>query len=213
MIAKNTSLEFSQDEQEILQEVMNVSFGQVAADLAEIINVLVILSVPKVTLLLGKDFPKYLKEKLSLSPPFDVVEQSFSGKLNGVAFLVFPAGSGKTLVTMFDEYKETPNGEEMTRLEKETMTEIGNILTGACVGKLAEQLKEVAYYSEPRVAMSSTPSWEIPGKLIDPDSIVILVKTEFKFESNDTNGFLFLITNQESFGWLKKALNRYIEQF
>jgi len=213
MILKKPLLDFSQDEKDILQEVMNIAFGQVAADLAEIIDVMVLLSVPKVTLLLGKDFPSYLSDKLHLSPPFDIIEQSFSGKLNGIAFLVFPAGSGKKLVTMFDDYKEAPQGKELARLEKETLIEVGNILTGACVGKLAEQLKEVAYYTSPRLVMGSSPTWEPPGNLIAKDSVVILVKTEFKFESNDVNGFLFLITNQESFSWLKQALNRYLEQF
>ncbi|MFQ5597454.1 MAG: chemotaxis protein CheC [Nitrospiria bacterium] len=212
--AEKNNICFSEDEKEILQEVMNISFGKVAAELAEIINVMVVLSVPKVTILPGSEFSDYISRKLHLSPPYNIIQQSFSGKLNGLAFLVFPGASGKKLAVMFEkgEASNFDNNNKMTRLEKETLIEIGNILTGACVGKLVTHLKESAYFTLPRLIMASS-YWEMPPNLIDPESVVILVKTEFGFETNDVKGYLFIITNQDSFSWLKHALNDYLKQF
>ncbi len=210
IIPNSTEVPISEDEKDILQEVMNISFGQVAAELAEIIDVLVVLSVPNVTVVPGKDFQNYLSKKLKLSPPFNVIEQSFSGKLSGIAFLVFSSESGKNMVAILDEEGGEDGIQGIDQLEKETLMEIGNMLTGACVGKIAEQLDEVVYYTLPRVILNSSSSLI---DLVDKDSVVILVKTEFQFADNDVSGFLFLITNQDSFQWLKEALHRYIEQF
>lgn len=211
--AESNTIQFSEEEKEILQELMNISFGKVAAELAEIIDVLVVLSVPKVSLISGRDFPDYLSDKLKLSPPFNIVEQSFSGKLNGHAILVFPSGSEKKLVSMFGDQQNTVGDEAFSQLEKETLIEIGNVLTGACVGKLVEQLNEVIYPTLPRLTMATTTTWKTQENLVDPESVVILVKTDFKFEANGVKGYLFIITNQESFSWLKKALHRFLGQF
>ncbi len=210
--AKTYEVNFSKDEKEILQEVMNISFGTVAAELAEVIDTLIVLSVPKVTIVSGKDFPNYLSNKLKLSPPFDIIEQSFSGKLKGHSLLIFPSGSEKKLVTMFGDQHDVAE-EQISQLEKETLIEIGNILSGACVGRLLEQLNETVYFTLPRLIMATTPSWKTEQNLVDPDGIFILVKTEFKFASNDIDGYIFLITSQESFVWLKQALHGFMERF
>ena len=209
---QNDQGSFSKDEKEILQEVMNISFGTVAAELTEIIDTSIVLSVPKVTLMSGKDFPNYLSDKLKLSPPFEIIEQSFSGKLNGHSFLVFPSGSEKKLVTMFEDLSDVEE-EKISQLEKESLIEIGNILSGACVGRMAEHLNEVVFFTPPRLIMATTTSWMTQQDLVDPASIIILVKTEFKFASNDIEGYIFLITSQESFAWLKTALHRFVEHF
>ena len=93
------------------------------------------------------------------------------------------------------------------------MVEIGNILSGACIGRLVEHLNEVVYFTLPRLTMATTPSWKTEQDLVDPESVIILVKTEFKFESNDISGYIFLVTSQESFAWLKTALHRFVDQF
>ena len=191
---------------------MNISFGAVSAELTEIINTSIVLSVPKVALLSGKDFPNYLSDKLKLSPPFNIIEQSFSGKLNGHSLLVFPSGSEKKLVTMFEDLSDVAE-EKISQLEKESLIEIGNILSGACVGRMAEHLNEVVFFTPPRLIMATTTSWMTQQDLVDPASIIILVKTEFKFASNDIEGYIFLITSQESFAWLKTALHRFVEHF
>lgn len=213
LCVENNQVEFSQEEKEILQEVMNISFGKVVAELADIIDVLILLSVPNVSLLPGKDFPDYLSSKLKLSPPFDIIEQSFSGRLNGHAFLVFPSGSEKKLITMFEDNANVEEDDVLAQMEKESLIEIGNILTGACVGKLVEQLSEVVFFTPPRLIMATTPTWDTLENLVDAESVVILVKTEFKFEAVGINGYIFLITNNESFTWLKKALHGFLEKF
>jgi len=103
--------------------------------------------------------------------------------------------------------------ESADALEKETLMEIGNILIGACVGKLAELLKDSVTYSPPRVVTENTPNDAIPASLFDPSASAIVLKTVFSFEERNVNGFLFLVTSHDSILWLKKSLITFMEQF
>ncbi len=207
------SKSFSEDEKEILQEVMNISFGKAIADLAEVVGVLIDLSVPNVTLVSGEDFPVYLVNKIKVAPPYNSIEQNFSGKLSGHVFMIFPEGSEKKLADLLGTHDEHLEFEDAARLEKGALIEIGNILTGACIGKLVEVLQETVSFTPPRLEMASSPSWQTPLNLIKKESVVISVKTEFKFSKDDIKGYFFLITNDQSIPWFKKALHAFMAQF
>ena len=125
-----------EEEQDILQEIMNIAFGKAAADLAEVINIFVVLSVPNIQLLKGAELPDYLRDELRDFTDISIVEQNFRGKFRGSAFLIFPAGAGKELISLLDtDHEMAFESGSIDILEKETLMEVGNILIGACVGK------------------------------------------------------------------------------
>jgi chemotaxis protein CheC len=97
-------------------------------------------------------------------------------------------------------------------LEKETFLEIGNILIGACIGKLAELLGDVATYSPPRVLVEKS-LHRVYENVLDPDSMAIVLRTVFEFNEKNISGYMFVLTKQESFAWLKDALHRFLEQY
>jgi chemotaxis protein CheC len=203
----------SEEEKEILQEIMNIAFGKAAADLAEVINIFVVLSVPYIKVLKAAELPDYLKGQVSEYNKISIVEQNFWGDFKGSAFLVFQASAGKELLAIFGDGNDTSSFEMADALEKETLMEIGNILIGACVGKLAELLKDSVTYSPPRVVTENTPNDAIPPSLFDADSSAIVLKTLFSFEERNVNGFLFLVTSHDSIQWMKKALVEFMEQY
>lgn len=203
----------SEEEKEILQEIMNIAFGKAAADLAEVINIYVVLSVPHIEMLRAQELPEYLKSQISNYDRISIVEQNFWGDFKGSAFLVFKASAGRELIAIFGDDSESFCMESADALEKETLMEIGNILIGACVGKLAELLKDSVTYSPPRVVTENTPNDAIPASLFDPSSSAIVLKTVFSFQERNVNGFLFLVTSHDSILWLKKSLVKFMEQF
>jgi chemotaxis protein CheC len=97
-------------------------------------------------------------------------------------------------------------------LERETFLEIGNILIGACIGKFAELLGDVATYSPPRVLVENS-LHGVYDKIIDHDSMAIVLRTVFEFNEKNISGYMFVLTKQESFGWLKQALHKFLEQY
>jgi chemotaxis protein CheC len=202
------------EERDILQEVMNIAFGKASADLAEVIDIYVVLSVPYIKLLRAAELPEHIVEQVKAYSAVSIVEQNFLGKFRGVALLIFPSGAGSALVSLLGSEQDALSGAEgIAMLEKETLIEIGNILIGACVGKVAELLNDVVTYSPPRVIIKDSPHNTITRELFDPNGTAILMKTVFSFEKRDVSGFLFLLTNDESIGWLKTALHEFLEKY
>jgi chemotaxis protein CheC len=200
-------------ETDLLQEIMNIAFGRAASDLAEYIDIFVILSVPDIKLLQAHDLPAYINKEIKDYDNVSVVEQNFWGKFKGNAFLVFPAGTGKRLISMFDGGDEISKSNPINELEKETFLEIGNILIGACIGKIAELLGDVISYSPPRVVVDKSIRGVVYDNLYDPDNLAIVLRTVFEFNEKNISGYMFILTKQESFAWLKTALQKFLEQY
>ena len=201
------------EETDILQEIMNIAFGRAAADLAECIDIFVLLSTPDIKLLQASDLPAYVSSELQKFDKVSVVEQNFWGKFKGSAFLFFPSGTGRRMVSLFDGGDKFLESDPIHELEKETFLEIGNILIGACIGKIAELLGDVSTYSPPRVLVEKSQHDIVSNSLIAPDNVAIVLRTVFEFNEKNISGYLFIVTKQESFAWLKSALNKYVEQF
>jgi chemotaxis protein CheC len=203
----------SDEEKEILTEIMNIAFGKAAADLAEVINIFIVLSVPYIQMLKAQDLTEYLKTHVSEFERISIVEQNFWGNFKGSAFLVFQASAGRELVSLFGENPDSSVPESIDALEKETLMEVGNILIGACVGKLSELLGDAVTYSPPRVITENSSNEAIPANIFESNSSAIILKTVFCFNNRNVNGFLFLVTSHDSILWLKKSLATFMDQY
>ncbi|MBF0225010.1 MAG: chemotaxis protein CheC [Desulfobacterales bacterium] len=206
----------SDEEKEILQEIMNIAFGNATADLAEVIDIYVVLSVPNIEILGVGAIPNFIEKSVKVYSEIDVVEQKFWGDFNGSGLLVFPNNAGRELINVLDEGGDVDSFEAkpIDNLEKDILMEIGNILIGACVGKVAELLGTIVTYSPPQVISNDNNneySYFIDS--FDPNQSAILMKTVFKFKDQDISGLLLLLTNQESIEWLKQALNAFMESY
>ena len=204
----------SKEELDLLQEIMNIAFGKATAELAELIDIRVLLSVPSAKVIYTTELPEYLQEAIRDSGDTSIVEQRFWSEFKGSALLIFPAGSGKELITLLTgEEVDTFLSDPVDELEKGTLMEVGNILIGACMGKIAELLNDVLTYSPPIVYIGHNAHDLLPNAIMSSYELTIALRTRFNFEKKDVLGFLFVLTSQESLNWLKKALNDYLEQF
>jgi chemotaxis protein CheC len=206
--------DFSDDEVAILQEIMNIAFGQSASDLADVIDTHVVLAVPFIKVLQVLELPEYIKEQVREYKQVSIVEQKFWGKFKGDALLIFSSGSGKELINMLqaDDTQGMDAG-PVDILERETLMEVGNILIGACVGKLADLLHDIVTYTPPLVMVEKAYDEAVTSGHYDPEKTAIVLKTDFRFENGNVSGFLFLVTSNESIKWLKDALQIFIEQY
>ena len=204
---------FSEEEKDILQEIMNIAFGNATADLASIIDIYVVLNVPDIHVIGMGDLPKYLDKTIKLKGESSIVEQKFWGDFNGSGLLVFPDRTGKDLICILDNSQEDPFERPIAILEQEMLVEIGNILIGACVGKVADLLNTFVTYSPPQAITQTGESKSSLIESFDTNQSAIIMKTIFEFEKKNINGFLLIITNSESIGWLRKALHSFLESY
>ncbi|MFZ5573447.1 MAG: chemotaxis protein CheC [Thermodesulfobacteriota bacterium] len=201
---------FTDDEKDILQEVMNIAFGNATADLAGIIDIYVVLSIPNIQVISIGSLPDYLRETIDASNNTNIVDQKFWGDFSGSGFLVFPSGASDELMGFLEEQGPEESRKHKEIVESEVLTEIGNILIGACVGKMSELLNTFVTYSPPRVIRGGSLEYNFLVDHFDPGQPAIVMKTVFKFKEKDINGFLMILTNQDSIGWLRKSLQEFM---
>jgi len=203
----------SGQEKDILQEIMNIAFGRASADLAQVIDIYVELSVPEVTVMPTLELPGYLACEIKENM-VSIVEQCFLGKFTGMALLIFPAGAGRDLFALLgDEEYHSSGSVPLAIMEKETLMELGNILIGACVGKVAELLDDVVTYNPPRITIENHPKHALSAELFETGSMATVMRTLFRFKERNINGYFFLINSNDSFAWLKKALHLFLEKY
>lgn len=199
------------DEQGLLQEIMNIAFGQAAAGLAEVVDIFLVLSIPEVRLVQASELPVFIASAMEGQERICLVEQAFWGQFKGSGYLVMPSGASRELVSLLghanmEEVLDMPAKE----LEMGTLLEVGNILIGACVSKLAELLEDTVTYSPPLVTVEGEQSAALAGGMVEAGTTAIVLKTLFRFHGRNVKGFLFLVTSQDSIQWLRTALAGFL---
>lgn len=197
-------------EQDSLQEIMNMAFGSAAADLAEVVDVFVQLNAPQVELLTLQGLEDHLVTNIPSYEDARVVEQHYRGDSDGVALLVFPHGAEHQLVSFFQPgHEELLESDTILELEKEVLMEIGNILIGACVGRLFDLLKRTVSYLPPRITSGNVFRDMITTGTFAGDDFAITIQTRFDFEDREVSGRLVLVNRQHSLPTLRSALAEF----
>jgi chemotaxis protein CheC len=206
------SIEFSEIELDALKEMMNIGFGQAAMALSEVMDMHVILNVPKIAKLTPAEITSFVRGEIGDPEGFSMVEQFFLGRFNGTSFLLLPTNEGEKLVNLFtDDPDIDRSGLALDSLERETIIEVGNIIIGACVGKIAELLKGIVTYQPPRYFSGPVDDALIDQQVSASGCLALVFKTVFHFETEDIYGLLFLVTGEDSASWLKKAVGEMID--
>jgi len=202
-------------EKDALQEIMNISFGQAAADLSDVINMYVSLTVPHIDIIRIDEIYPCIRNEISAKYDMSMIRQFFSGKFSGSSILIFPHGEGKKLLQLFDESADPSISSvyDIDILEKETLIEISNIIMGACVSKIAGLLGDVVNYTPPRYYSQDQIHATLNEAFARNNAFAIFFKTVFHFKEFDASGFLFLISNYSTLEWLKKAVEDYLNQY
>lgn len=211
---KITTTDFSRDEKEILEEVMNIAFGSASAELGEVIDIHVSLNAPEVHVTDIQSVPDYFQSIREDNEGIKIIEQNFWGDFAGRSFLVVSVNTGNDLISLAEG---TPPGDEtMARTEirhNGVLLEIGNILIGACIGKIGELLTTVVTYSPPFMADADKPFTDLIADFCEPAMRAIVIKTVFAFENKSTTGLLLTITKPASIAWMRHALMNFMESY
>jgi chemotaxis protein CheC len=203
---------FSELELDALKEIMNIGFGKAAVTLSEVIDLHVILSVPKIMVLTPDTIGSFCGSEIETPAEYSMVEQFFFGHFQGASFLLLEREEGKKLSRIFSVGDELSMSEaEFGSLERETVKEIGNIIIGACVGKIAEMLEDQVQFLPPHYLPSPLTQSLFEKHLGENANTALVFKTLFHFEQQDVVGLLFLIASEGSMRWMKQAVEQYLE--
>jgi len=205
---------FNELEVDTLQELMNIAFGKAAAELAETIDIIVELNVPKIKLIKISLIPAYIESEIKNFDESSVVEQFYKGEISGAAYLIFPYGVERDFISLFqDQDINTLKSDILIELEKEILLEVGNILIGACLGKLFNLFDGTSTLLSPRSIQGESFQQSFIQGAFGEEDFAIVMQTKFSFEDRNVSGNLIILNHQETVPNVKTALKKYWAQY
>ncbi len=126
----------NEEQRDCYQEITNVAMGQAADRLARLLNVYVILPIPKVNMISASELHMALADT-TVNEDVSAVCQGFIGSgIAGEALLVFNDASFSDLAQLMN-YK----GPLDRHGELELLMDVSSVLIGACLHGIGEQLE------------------------------------------------------------------------
>ncbi len=191
----------TEDEKDVLQELMNIAYGNATAVVAEMLDAFATLSIPNIAVIPVNELLEQFKHLKSQSYFFST--QAFSGEFSGESAFFIDATSAKNLA----KHLEIESDEDLD----DAILELTNILTSTLTTRLAQEMQTQVSFSLPSI--SHVPLAEISDvETFKNYSQVIVIDTQLIFEDQKINGEIFILTKGESIQWLKRKLNQILDQ-
>lgn len=196
--------DLTQDQRDALQEIANIGMGQAGSSIAKIWGEFVGLSIPRIAHIDSDSIPELLS-KLVGEQQVNAVRQAFHGQLRGEVIVVFSGGKGHQLADLMG-YEETDFVEE-----QELLVDVANILVGACLGGVAQNLGVDIGFSAPSVMGLNM----APSALISPPALAIkralFIEVRFTLETKSFASHLIVMMPEGEIRVLGEALDRFLE--
>lgn len=129
------SVELGAEMRDVLQELTNVAMGQAGDLLARLLNVFVKLPIPNVNLIEVSELHMALASVEHAATTSAVCQGFIGGGVSGEALLILTDSSFKDIARLMNYH-----GELTVKIELELLMDIANILIGAVLKGLAEQI-------------------------------------------------------------------------
>ena len=184
-------------QKDALTEAFNISIGRAAGTLNSMLNEEVSLSVPDVRFATTKNILEIIP--LSTEREICYVSQVFKGNFFSTeAILLFAEDESLELVRILLG-SDTPL-EKMSGLEHEAMIEVGNVILNACIGSLANSLKDEMTSTIPElVVCQATELFNDMHLSVDSNKSLLVVFIDFSVETKSITGYLILVLELHSF--------------
>jgi len=194
------TITLSEDEKDVLQELMNVAYGNATAIVADMLDAFASLSIPNIKIM---DTQELLNTFHSLKgESYFFSTQAFVGEFSGECAFFIDNESANNLAT----HLELEGEEDLN----DAILELTNILTSSLTTRLAQEMDTEVQFSLPSI--SKIPLKEMgDNDAFKQYSQVIVIDTQLNFEDQKINGEIFLLTKDESIKWLKNQLNNILE--
>lgn len=189
-------------------EVLNIGMGSAAASLSEMINEEVILSVPGVEFVSRLDATNIIGSKAKTNVVG--VLQSFQGAFSGDAMLLFPEDQSLQLVRAVLQQDDIAL-QDLTDMEQEAMTEIGNVILNACLCSMANMFgKEMRGEIPEFIQGSLRQVFSANRGLEHTEEIVLLLNMEFAIDTCNIKGYVTFLMDVDSVSQFKVNIESFL---
>ena len=196
----------SELENDALVEIFNIGVGHAAASMSEIVNEEVTMSVPSITFLNRADAATLLGNKRD-GDRICGVSQHYDGAFATEAILMFPEDKSLEIVRLM--VGDSMPLEQLTEMEQEAMSEIGNIILNSCVGTLANLFDSELHGSLPVYHVgTSTEILSVFGE--HGDDVVLMLHIDFVLAKHQIHGYVAFVLDLSALHDLKQQVSHYL---
>ncbi len=188
-------------------EVLNIGMGYAASVLSEMVNEEVKLSVPGVTFVTRPDALKVIQAKTDRE--VSGVCQHFDGVMGGDVLLLFPEEKSLQLVRAV--LQQDLSLEDLTEMEQEAMTEIGNVILNGCLCSIADLFNQSIVGGIPEFVKGSLANILTDDALVEKvEACVLLLNMEFSLDKNRVEGYVTFLMDVESMSVFQQSVKSYL---
>jgi len=196
---------FTETQRDALQEISNLAMGMAAKGLSELLNAFIELSVPRVRSVAIGEAAHALREMTGLDGAVTAVRQSFRSGIKGEALVICRSGEIADLAMLARGLDGESAHETMS--ETELVFDIANVVTGACVSSILDQLGATPVFSPPGLIGGGMSLDEV----FRPDALTwdmaLLLEVNFSLEDQNFRVHLVMLMAQESIRIVRDALD------
>lgn len=210
-------IELTELEHDALVEIFNIGVGQAAAAMSGIVNEEVTMSVPSISFLSRSEAAQLLEQahRNNTASPGNGgericgVSQHYEGAFSTEALLMFPEQKSLEIVRLM--VGEAVPLAELSGMEQEAMSEIGNIILNSCVGTLANIFQHELHGSLPVYHVGSS------DEILDAtgtraDTVVMMLHIDFILQKHQIHGYVAFILDVTALTDLKDQIDRYLQR-
>lgn len=191
-------------QKDALTEIFNIGMGRAAHSLSQMANDEITLTVPSLALASRKEACVVLSN--TAGGRVCSVTQQLKGDFNADAILIFPETSSLAIVRLMvgDSYPGN-----LTEMEEEALTEIGNIILNACFGTLINMLGGDYHISLPTSKLGSCDDiLELENK--GAEEIVMLLYIDFVLKHRTIYGHVAILLEGDSMPNFVKKIQQFL---
>ncbi len=197
----------TQHQQEALQEIANIGMGRAGASIAEVLDHFVELSIPRILAIRPENTAEILCSTVG-DGKVTAVRQGFRSLMSGEALVIVNEQRCGDLADLLGYEDEVDHAEEV-----EMLLDISNILVGACLKGIAEQMQADISFSAPSLFADTVPIEALLRTEELPWANALLVEVNFGLEQRNFTCHLIVFLEERQVGPLAEALERFLAAY
>lgn len=197
----------NEDQRDALQEITNIGMGRAGDSIARVFDEFVELSVPRIQTVEGTGISAKITEIVG-EKDVSGVRQAFHGSLRGEVLVIYEHQHCHQLAGMFGYESDAA---EVSNTE--ILLDVTNVLVGACLGGMAEQLQVDMGFSAPSLMGDHGPV----SSLLQAEQITteyaLFVEVNFTLERHSFHCHLIILMSAAQIALVEQAINAFIDRF
>lgn len=204
--SSSDELKLSSNLRDCYQEIANVAMGRAGDLLARLLNVFVKLPIPNVNFIEVSELRMALKDVESNESTSGVCQGFISAGISGEALLILNDSSFKDVASLMNYQYNEDEGTEL-----ELLMDLANVLIGACLKGISEQLDINFSQGHPVVLGQHRKISELIANNVDKWKKTLAIEISYSIESYEIKCDLLLLFTEQSMQTLNNKLTYLLE--